>query len=388
MEAHSGYRLQTAGFRKKPLNAVPWPEVQRRSGYVSFLLEGKVEALQHRGEDLVRIEKPGGDGPCGPRVAVVVARDRFGAVGGQPHLPTFQFEVHLQQPLDDGIVVHRKHTESRKATRGERTAAAVDGERHAPLRLVPYFPYRQTHDERCAHSLAFTLRFDSAAVKFGKVAGDRQADTLWRVLELEAGMLVLDLACGHGRIANRLAARGAVVTGLDATGLFLEEARKEAQARGVEVDYVEGDMRDLRWTNRFDAAVSIFTSFGYFDDDVDRRVLNNVRQVLKSDGRFCVEVNNLAWLLTNFREHHVIERDGNWMIDRTGYDPMTGRAVTSRTVIRDGQQRTFEFSVRLFTFTELRDWLVAAGFSDVVGYSGRGEELTVESPRMLLVART
>jgi 2-polyprenyl-3-methyl-5-hydroxy-6-metoxy-1,4-benzoquinol methylase len=53
-------------------------------------------------------------------------------------------------------------------------------------------------------------------------------------------MEVLDLACGHGRIANRLTQRGARVTGLDATPLFLEQARRDAAARGVEVDYVSG----------------------------------------------------------------------------------------------------------------------------------------------------
>jgi hypothetical protein len=36
---------------------------------------------------------------------------------------------------------------------------------------------------------------------------DAQAETIWRLLDLEPGMEVLDLACGDGRIANRLTAR-------------------------------------------------------------------------------------------------------------------------------------------------------------------------------------
>src|SRR5215813_9078750 len=52
-------------------------------------------------------------------------------------------------------------------------------------------------------------------------ASDAQAEVIWRVLELEPGMEVLNLACGHGRIANRLAERGARVTGLDATPLLI-----------------------------------------------------------------------------------------------------------------------------------------------------------------------
>ena len=86
-------------------------------------------------------------------------------------------------------------------------------------------------------------------------ASDAEVEVMWRLLELEPGMEVLDLACGHGRIANRLAKRGARVTGLDATPLFLERARLDAAARGVDVEYVEGDMRALPWEDRFERRV-------------------------------------------------------------------------------------------------------------------------------------
>ena len=61
--------------------------------------------------------------------------------------------------------------------------------------------------------------------------GDADAGLIWHLLEVEPGMEVLDLACGHGRIANALAARGCRVTGLDATPLFLDRARRDAAAR-------------------------------------------------------------------------------------------------------------------------------------------------------------
>ncbi len=74
-----------------------------------------------------------------------------------------------------------------------------------------------------------------------------EVEVVWKLLELEPGLELLDLACGHGRIANSLAERGARVTGLDATPLFLDLARRDAAERGVEVEYVEGDMRSLPW---------------------------------------------------------------------------------------------------------------------------------------------
>src|SRR5262245_54230170 len=102
---------------------------------------------------------------------------------------------------------------------------------------------------------------------------DAETELICRLLDLEPGMRVLDLACGHGRISNRLAARGFEVTGLDATPMFLDLARRDAQARGVSVEYVEGDMREIPWADRFDRVINWFTAFGYFDDAGNREVL-------------------------------------------------------------------------------------------------------------------
>jgi SAM-dependent methyltransferase len=116
---------------------------------------------------------------------------------------------------------------------------------------------------------------------------DTQADVIWRLLELEPDLEVLDLACGHGRIANRLAERGARLTGLDATPLFLERARADAERRGVAVEYVEGDMRQLPWRERFDGVLCWFTSFGYFDDADNKRVLREVGAALRRAAGSC-----------------------------------------------------------------------------------------------------
>ena len=117
-----------------------------------------------------------------------------------------------------------------------------------------------------------------------------EVELIWKLLELEPGLELLDLACGHGRIANPLAERGVRVTGLDATPYFLELARKDAAERGVEVEYVEGDMRSLPWTERFDRVLCWFTSFGYFGDDENRQVLAEAYRALRPGGLFAVEI--------------------------------------------------------------------------------------------------
>jgi SAM-dependent methyltransferase len=216
---------------------------------------------------------------------------------------------------------------------------------------------------------------------------DAQTELIWRLLGLQAGMRILDLACGHGRIANRLAARGCQVTGFDATPLFLDHARRDAADRGVTVEYVEGDMRALPWERHFDRVVSWFTAFGYFDDAGNRQVLAQIAQVLKPGGRVVFDLMNRDRLVREFQPDRVsAEREGDLIIDRTRLDPLTSRALTERIVMRGGRIRRIPFFVRLFTFTELRDWLLAAGFTSVDGYGEDATPLASSSRRLIVTA--
>jgi SAM-dependent methyltransferase len=218
-----------------------------------------------------------------------------------------------------------------------------------------------------------------------------EVEVITRLLELEPGMEVLDLACGHGRIANRLAERGCRVVGLDSSPGFLELARRDAislaEREGTEPpEYVLGDMRHLPWHHRFDRVVNWFTAYGYFDDEENRTVLRQMHNALKPGGQLLIELNNRDNLLGRLQRAVVVERDDNYMIDQPTFDISSGRMLTLRTVLRDGQVRRMHFSTRLFTFTELRDWLLAAGFESVDAFDEKGEPLSLASRRMLIRA--
>ncbi len=95
--------------------------------------------------------------------------------------------------------------------------------------------------------------------------------------------------------------------------LFLQRAREDAAAQraetGAKVEYIQGDMRTLPFDSAtFDVVISWFTSFGYFDDDENRRVLAEAARVLKPGGRLAIELNNLAELLPRWQPVTVIER--------------------------------------------------------------------------------
>lgn len=59
------------------------------------------------------------------------------------------------------------------------------------------------------------------------------------------GLDVLDYGCGHGMAAVVLARKGARVTGLDLSPVYLAEAQRRAEANGADVDFVQADANRL-----------------------------------------------------------------------------------------------------------------------------------------------
>ncbi|MEC3981929.1 class I SAM-dependent methyltransferase [Amycolatopsis sp. H20-H5] len=225
------------------------------------------------------------------------------------------------------------------------------------------------------------------AKRLGAVRSNNEVDLIQRLVAPEPGAAILDLCCGHGRLTNRLAARGHRVTGLDVTALFLDRARADAAALGVAPEYVLGDMKDLPWTGRFDLVVNWFTAFGYFDDDGNKRVLAEVARALRPGGRFVLDLNNYTAVLNTYQHTTATERDGDLLIDRGRLDPLTGRQIVERTLIRGDTVRRARWFVRMFTFPELRDWLLDAGFGKVDGYGEDCEPLAFAHRRMIVVAQ-
>ncbi|WP_091504313.1 MULTISPECIES: SAM-dependent methyltransferase [Amycolatopsis] len=220
------------------------------------------------------------------------------------------------------------------------------------------------------------------------LSGETVAELAWRLLDLRPNLSVLDLACGHGDLANRLAARGCRVTGLDSSAVFLERARADAAAIGVSVEYVAGDMRRIPWTARFDRVINWSTAFGYFDDTTNRVVLRAIVGALRPGGRLVMDLDNLTSFLAAYTPSRVVAArdDGDMLVDRYRLDALTGRFEAERTVLRDGRSRRTSFVKRLFGFPELRDWLLAAGFAAVTGHGEDGRPLTADHRRMIVVA--
>ncbi len=216
----------------------------------------------------------------------------------------------------------------------------------------------------------------------------KEIEFLVRELALDTSMKILDLACGHGRHANLLAELGYNVTGVDITQGFLKIAKNEAKKKGVTVEYIKEDMRKISFKEKFDRVILIFTAFGYFDDEENFKVLENVANALKQGGLFCFDTFNRDVFLKHFLPYIVTEKANDLMIERNTFDSATGRLCNRRIVIRDGKRKDKPFFVRLYNPTEIRDLLRRAGFEIYKMYSNwDAKPFTSYSRRMIVIAK-
>jgi hypothetical protein len=97
-------------------------------------------------------------------------------------------------------------------------------------------------------------------------------------------------------------------------------------------------------------------------------------------------VNSRDGFMRVFVPAHVVERDGDLLVDRHRFDVESGRVETERWSVRGGAVRKTVFSVRFYAFNELRDLLLGAGFGSVSAFARDGGPLTADSRRMVVVA--
>lgn len=115
-------------------------------------------------------------------------------------------------------------------------------------------------------------------------------DKLVKELKLAEGTRVLDLACGKGRHSIYLAQKGLDVVGLD---LSEESIRAAQTSKQAQLQFDVHDMRKPFPHGPYDYIFNLFTSFGYFESEVEHLLtLKHVFEALKPGGYFLIDFLN------------------------------------------------------------------------------------------------
>jgi len=218
----------------------------------------------------------------------------------------------------------------------------------------------------------------------------RETDAIARMLQIDPGEKILDLACGFGRHSVKLAQRGFKVTGYDLSESFLKKAQELADSLEVKLQLTQGDMREIPYKDEFDVVINMFTAFGFFDNEKeDLKVLKGVHKALKPGGQFLMDVINRENAVRVDTPRRWMRENHSYLLEERFFDFFRSRLeLTNHLILINGERKEANYSVRLYTLTEMLGLFNSAGLvlTDVYG-DFSGALYNAESPRMILVAQ-
>jgi len=162
---------------------------------------------------------------------------------------------------------------------------------------------------------------------------------LAQVLDQHApGRRVLDLGCGVGRHSIGLARLGFELTGIDVSRYALDRAAGAADAAGVRVDWLQGDvLADRSWTDLAADAVICVQAFGWGSDTDQLRLLRSLRRLLPPDGLLVLDHSSMLGIARIYAAHARAEIGATSFTFDRHYDPVSARSAGQVLVERRGE---------------------------------------------------
>lgn len=217
------------------------------------------------------------------------------------------------------------------------------------------------------------------------------AEDVCKIAGLTKGNTILDAGCGPGRISVELALRGLDVTGVDIIQSELDAAAESARDEDVDITLVKADLRTYTTQKKFDAAVNLYTSFGYCDTiQEDVQILQHICGAIKDNGWFIIECTSRETAVQYFTPGEWFERAGKTVLTEFTVEG-AWEGLRSRWILVDnktGARIEHTFVQRLYSAVELKRLLLGVGFKSAEIYGDFDFSPYNEKARtMVIVAR-
>jgi SAM-dependent methyltransferase len=183
---------------------------------------------------------------------------------------------------------------------------------HRPEPFTPGEPLFWDDPHISKGMLASHLNSNTEAASRRPETIDRSVAWLVETLGLHEGDAVVDLGCGPGLYASRLAERGLRVTGVDYSRRSIAYATQVASEHGLDIAYRYQDYLTLDDEEQYDAALLIYGDYCPLPPEKRSQLLANVRRALKDGGRFALDVTTRVC-----RKRHGLQC--GWYVVDTGF---------------------------------------------------------------------
>ena len=239
---------------------------------------------------------------------------------------------------------------------------------------------RETADFYSALAPVFHLVYPDWEAAIQRQAAD--LDAVIREQWGTAGRTLLDAACGVGTQALGLARLGYSVTASDISGPAVERARREAEQRGLAIDFSVADMREVssRHPRPFDVVIACDNSVPHLLSDAD--ILAAFKQFfrcLRPGGGCIVSVRDYEQedlSRQQVRPFALRESDGaRWIVGQV-WDPRPPLYDLTMYIVEDRGEgdcraRAIRSTYYAVGTTKLVDLMGAAGFLNARRLDGR-----------------
>ncbi|MCC9165446.1 class I SAM-dependent methyltransferase [Pontibacter harenae] len=168
-------------------------------------------------------------------------------------------------------------------------------------------------------------------------------DNLLAYIQPDPSYKVLDLACGRGRHSVYLNQKGCDVTGLDLSASSIKHAKQFEKDR---LHFEVHDMRAVYKPEYFDLVVNLYTSFGYFESEVENIVaLSSTAKAVKPGGKLVIDFMNTSKTIAKLVPHE--EKEINGITFRINRKLEAGFIVKDILFSDKGKNYEFEERVRV-----------------------------------------
>jgi SAM-dependent methyltransferase len=193
---------------------------------------------------------------------------------------------------------------------------------------------------------------------------------------------ILDLNCGIGRHSIELARRNINVVGTDISPHYIAIAQETAREAGVE-NNTEFRIIDMRRVSRalsreelFDGIICLWTSFGFYDDETNRKILRSCLNLVRPGGFFTLDIINRDWLLQHYEDHRFSRSGDRLVLQESTFNPENSRNYSTWTFLKPTGEKSYtvEKSIqvdhRIWSLHELIQLFESTGWKFKAAYPG------------------
>ena len=140
-------------------------------------------------------------------------------------------------------------------------------------------------------------------------------DNLILKLKINTNHKIIDVGCGRGRHCIYFNKLGFEVTGIDLSKKSIDFAKKNETNN---LKFFVHDMRKDFANEKYDIATNLFTSFGYFQNEIDnQKTINAINNNLKIGGILILDFMNINKVKKTLKSQEILKIDGiNFYINK------------------------------------------------------------------------